>query len=134
LLYLKQFKTQRDIKQSVLNKHMGAQCPHFIIGYKMANLRILKLSTGEEIVGDIVEETADKYRVENPCVLAIGMNQAGKAALQMQPLLIFSEQKVVEFNPNHVIYNVSVAQEIKNKYNEIYGSGIVLPPTQGIIT
>ena len=100
----------------------------------MANLRILKLSTGEEIVGDIVEETADKYRMENPCVLAIGMNQAGKAALQMQPLLIFSEQKVVEFNPNHVIYNVSVAQEIKNKYNEIYGSGIVLPPSQGIIT
>ena len=100
----------------------------------MANLRILKLSTGEEIVGDIVEETADKYRMENPCVLAIGMNQAGKAALQMQPLLIFSEQKVVEFNPNHVIYNVSVAQEIKNKYNEIYGSGIVLPTSQGIIT
>ena len=100
----------------------------------MANLRILKLSTGEEIVGDIVEENADKYRMENPCVLAIGMNQAGKAALQMQPLLIFSEQKVVEFNPNHVIYNVSVAQEIKNKYNEIYGSGIVLPPSQGIIT
>ena len=99
----------------------------------MANLRILKLSTGEEIVGDIVEENADKYRMENPCVLAIGMNQAGKAALQMQPLLIFSEQKVVEFNPNHVIYNVSVAQEIKNKYNEIYGSGIVLPKKQGII-
>jgi hypothetical protein len=134
LHYLKEFKTQRDIKQSVLNKHMGAQCPHFIIGYKMANLRILKLSTGEEIVGDIVEETADKYRMENPCVLAIGMNQAGKAALQMQPLLIFSEQKVVEFNPNHIIYNVTVAQEIKNKYNEIYGSGIVLPPSQGIIT
>ena len=100
----------------------------------MANLRILKLSTGEEIVGDIVEENVDKYRMENPCVLAIGMNQAGKAALQMQPLLIFSEQKVVEFNPNHVIYNVSVAQEIKNKYNEIYGSGIVLPTSQGIIT
>ena len=99
----------------------------------MANLRILKLSTGEEIVGDIVEENADKYRMENPCVLAIGMNQAGKAALQMQPLLIFSEQKVVEFNPNHVIYNVSVAQEIKNKYNERYGSGIVLPPSQDII-
>jgi hypothetical protein len=108
--------------------------PFFIIGYKMANLRILKLSTGEEIVGDIVEETADKYRMENPCVLAIGMNQAGKAALQMQPLLIFSEQKVVEFNPNHVIYDVSVAQEIKNKYNEIYGSGIVVPPQSKIIT
>ena len=101
----------------------------------MANLRILKLTTGEEIVGDLVEvEGREIYRIENPCVLAIGMNQAGKAALQMQPLLIFSDQKVVQIKHDHVIYDVSVAQEIKNKYNEIYGSGIVLPPSQGIIT
>jgi len=40
--------------------------PFLIIGYKMANLRILKLTTGEELVGDIVEETPEKYRVENP--------------------------------------------------------------------
>ena len=132
---MKQFKKQKCTKRNVLNNTKGAaMAPFFIIGYKMANLRILKLSTGEEIVGDIVEETADKYRMENPCVLAIGMNSAGKAALQMQPLLIFSEQKVVEFNPNHIIYNVSVAQEIKNKYNEIYGSGIVVPPQSKIIT
>ena len=111
----------------------AAMAPIFIIGYKMTNLRILKLTTGEELVGDIVEETPEKYRVENPCVLGIAMGPNGKASLQMQPLLIFSEQKVVEFNPNHVIYNVSVAQEIKSKYNEIYGSGIVMPKTQSII-
>lgn len=90
--------------------------------------------TTEEIVGDIVEETSDKYRIENPCILGIAMGPNGKASLQMQPMLLFSEQKVVEIKPDHVIYNVSVAQEIKNKYNEIYGSGIVLPKTQGIIT
>jgi len=112
----------------------AAMAPIFIIGYKMANLRILKLTTGEELVGDIVEETPEKYRVENPCVLGIAMGQNGKATLQMQPLLIFSEQKVVEFNYNHVLYNVTVAQEIKNKYNEIYGSGIVLPSQSKIIT
>ena len=100
----------------------------------MANLRILKLTTGEELVGDIVEETPEKYRVENPCVLGIAMGTNGKASLQMQPLLIFSEQKVVEFSPNHIIYNVTVAQEIKNKYNEIYGSGILVPPQSKIIT
>ena len=107
--------------------------PFFIIGYKMANLRILKLTTGEELVGDIVEETPEKYRVENPCVLAIGMNSQGKASLQMQPMLIFSEQKVVEINRANIIYEVTVAPEIENKYNEIYGSGIVLPKKQGII-
>ena len=97
-------------------------------------LRILKLSTGEEIVGNIVERTVIAVSIENPCLLGIAMGPNGKASLQMQPLLIFSEQKVEEFNPNHIIYNVTVAQEIKNKYNEIYGSGIVVPTQSKIIT
>jgi hypothetical protein len=62
------------------------------------------------------------------------MNAQGKASLQMQPLLIFSEQKVVQLKVTHVLYDVTVAQEIKNKYNEIYGSGIVVPPQSKIIT
>jgi hypothetical protein len=111
----------------------AAMAPIFIIGYKMANLRILKLTTTEEIVGDIVEETSEKYRIENPCILGIAMGPNGKASLQMQPMLLFSDQKVVELKNSHVLYNVSVAIEIKNKYNEIYGSGIVVPPQQSII-
>ena len=96
-------------------------------------LRILKLSTGEEIVGNIVERTGIAVSIENPCLLGIAMGPNGKASLQMQPMLIFSEQKVVELQLSHVIYNVSVAQEIQNKYNEIYGSGIVMPKKQSII-
>ncbi len=97
------------------------------------NLRILKLITGEEIVGNITERISGLISIENPCLLAIAMGPNGKASLQMQPMLIFSEQKVVELQLNHVIYNVSVAQEIQNKYNEIYGSGIVMPKQQSII-
>jgi hypothetical protein len=61
------------------------------------------------------------------------MNSNGRANLQIQPMLIFSDQKVVEINRSHIIYDVSVAIEIKNKYNEIYGTGIVVPPQQKII-
>ena len=96
-------------------------------------LRILKLSTGEEIVGNIVERNGIAIAIENPCVLAIGVNSQGKASLQMQPMLIFSEQKKVDINRGNIIYDVTVAPEIENKYNEIYGSGIVLPKKQGII-
>lgn len=97
-------------------------------------LRILKLTTGEEIVGNLVEKNGVAYRIENPCLLGIAMGPNGKANLQMQPMLLFSEQKVVELNRDHIIYDVSVANEIQNKYNEVYGSGIVLPKQQGIIT
>jgi len=97
-------------------------------------LRIVKLSTGEEVVGNLVERNGVTYRIEHPCLLGIAMGPNGKANLQMQPMLIFSDQKVVEINRDHIIYEVSVAIEIKNKYNEIYGSGIVVPPQQKIIT
>ena len=97
------------------------------------NLRILKLLTGEEIVGNITERGGGLISIENPCLLGIAMGPNGKASLQMQPMLIFSEQKVVELQLNHVIYNISVAQEIQNRYNEIYGSGIVMPKKQSII-
>jgi hypothetical protein len=99
----------------------------------MDNLRILKLVTGEEIVGELKDGSADTMRIENPCVLGIGMASNGKASLQMQPMLLFSEQKVVELKKDHILYTVSVATEIKNKYNEIYGSGIVVPKTSPIL-
>jgi hypothetical protein len=96
-------------------------------------LRILKLSTGEEIVGNITVRSGELISIENPCVLGIGMGPNGKASLQMQPMLIFSEQKKVDILRSNIIYDVSVAPEIENKYNEINGSGIVMPKKQSII-
>ena len=89
-------------------------------------LRIIRLTSGEEILGEIEEQNDNIVRMKNPCVLGITMNQQGKAGLQMQPLLLFSEQKVVTFKSQHILYDVSVATELRNKYNEIYGSGIVV--------
>lgn len=89
-------------------------------------LRILRLLTGEEILGDIKEETDTYYRIENPCSIGLTMGQNGKPSLNMQPMLMLTEQKVVHIKKDHVTFDVSVAIEIQNKYNEIYGSGIVV--------
>jgi len=89
-------------------------------------LRILRLLTGEEVVGEIKNEDANHYTIENPCSLGLAMTPTGKPALNMQPMLLFSDQKVVKINRHHVMFDVSVAIEIQNKYNEIYGSGIVV--------
>jgi hypothetical protein len=44
------------------------------------NLRILKLVTGEEVVGEVAEEKENSLRMENPCVLGIAMTESGKAS------------------------------------------------------
>ena len=99
----------------------------------MSELRILKLVSGEEVVGEITSDSADSVTIQNPCTLGIVPTQSGGPRLNMMPLLIFSEQKKVQLQKSHIVYEVSVAQEIENKYNEIYGSGIVLPKPSAII-
>ena len=42
-------------------------------------LRIVRLTTGEEILGEIEEQNDETVRIKNPCVLGITMNQSGKA-------------------------------------------------------
>jgi hypothetical protein len=98
----------------------------------MSELRILKLISGEEIVGDLADESSESVTIQNPCSLGIMQSQTGPR-LNMMPMLLFSEQKRVQLQKAHIVYIVSVAQEIQNKYNEIYGSGIILPKVSAII-
>lgn len=98
----------------------------------MSELRILKLISGEEVVGEIIQDTADSVTIQDPCTLGIMQSQTGPR-LNMMPMLLFSEQKKVQLQKSHILYTVTVAQEIQNKYNEIYGSGIVLPKPSAII-
>lgn len=89
-------------------------------------LKILRLLTGEEILGNILEESDTHYTVENPCSIGLSMGQNGKPALNMQPMLMLTDQKQVSIKKDHVTFDVSVATEIENKYNEFFGSGIVV--------
>jgi hypothetical protein len=89
-------------------------------------LRIIRLLTGEEVVGTITNETETHYTIENPCTLGLSLSANGKPSLSMQPTLLFSDQKIVKVSKAHVLFDVSVAIEIQNKYNEVYGSGIVV--------
>ena len=98
----------------------------------MNELRILKLISGEEIVGEITNESSENVTIQNPCSLGIMQSQTGPR-LNMMPMLLFSEQKKVQLQKSHILYTVTVAQEIQNKYNEIYGSGIILPKPSAII-
>jgi len=51
------------------------------------NLRILKLLTGEEIVGNITERISGLISIENPCLLAIAMGPNGKAVFKCNQCL-----------------------------------------------
>jgi len=92
----------------------------------MENIKLFRLVTGEDFVGLLNDQDSNNYFIENPCLLGLSMGANGKAGLNMQPMLMFSEDKKVKIAKSHIIYVASVDINIQNKYNEIFGSGIVV--------
>lgn len=98
----------------------------------MANIKLIRFVTGEEIVGEILKEDANVVQVENACAISLVMDQTGKPNLNMQPWSIFSTDKTLDINRQHIMFVSSIDPKIEMKYNEIFGKIIV--PKQGIIS
>jgi hypothetical protein len=89
-------------------------------------IKLFRLVSGEEIVGEIQESASGFHTIKNPCAIGLAMGPNGQPTLSMQPWLIFSDQKEVTLKDTHVLFTTTVDIKILNKYNEIFGSGIVI--------
>lgn len=90
-------------------------------------VKFLKLITSEEIIADV--SVADqKAIIKNPVRLA--MTQEGVA---MIPFIPFLKSDKVEIDLKDILFEGELEQEIKNAYNNKFGSGIVtsgaMPPS-----
>lgn len=97
----------------------------------------LKLVTGEEILGEIESESETEFVVCNPVGIAIVRGKDGQPNVGFAPFPLHAEQKTgttVALNKKNVVYSYTPAEDFVNNYNQIFGSGIVLPPTKSLIT
>ena len=97
----------------------------------------MKLVTGEEILGEIESESETEFVVCNPVGIAIVRGKDGQPNVGFAPFPLHAEQKTgatVALNKKNVVYSYTPAEDFVNNYNQIFGSGIVLPPTKSLIT
>ena len=97
----------------------------------------MKLITGEEILGEIESESETEFVVCNPVGIAIVRGKDGQPNVGFAPFPLHAEQKsgaTVALNKKNVVYSYTPAEDFVNNYNQIFGSGIVLPPTKSLIT
>jgi len=102
------------------------------------NIQGIKLVTGEEIIADVTVTSQGQLGLKNPVQLRMVPPKVAGASPQMGfvPFPAFSQQKqdeVILIEPLHVVYHYNPAQDISDNYNQMFGSGIITPPTQ-IIT
>ena len=90
-------------------------------------IKIVKLSTGEEIIGEVVQ-TNSGYSIKQPCLLTLMPPRQvnGEPTMAMLPYAVHTKDHLVEVAEQHVIWQSEPVKELYNQYNSVFGSGIVV--------
>lgn len=101
------------------------------------NIQAMKLITGEEILADVESQSETEFVLSNPVGIAIVRGQNGQPNVGFAPFPLHAEQKknaILTLAKKHIVYYYTPAEDFINNYNQLFGSGIVLPPTKQLIT
>ena len=97
---------------------------------------VLKLVTGEEVLGDVVDESSIGFILENPVGISIVRGQDGQPNVGFSPFPIHAEPKSGNkflFKSEHIVYSYVPDVEFVKNYEHIFGTGLITPPEKKII-
>lgn len=97
------------------------KCPYT---FKVKMIKVIKISTGEEIVGEVDVD----YKMKDPCILQMVPSRSDptKGMMALIPYASHIKNSSIELSPEHIIWEGEPVEELYNQYNSIYGSGIQL--------
>ena len=96
----------------------------------------LKLITGEEVLGELESQSETEFVLVNPVGIAVVRGQNGQPSVGFSPFPIHAEQKTgatIALAKKNVVYSYTPAEDFISNYNQIFGSGIVVPPEKKLI-
>jgi hypothetical protein len=92
-------------------------------------IRVFKLSTGEEIIASVIEETTGAIMIKNPLQMVMG--QRGP---QFGPFMVMADpSKTISLNRALIVATTTPVTELEGQYESIT-TGIALPQKSSIIT
>ena len=94
------------------------------------NVKLLRLKSGEDIIADVtLVDTEDTIKLENPAMLMPipGHAHGGQVSMGFGPWAPFSDDKNFEIPRDWLVYISTPNMDLLNQYNQMFGSGIVVP-------
>ncbi len=95
---------------------------------KISGIKIIKLITGEEMIGDM-SQSGDNVTVSNPATVHLVPNQAGTMGIAMVPFAPYAEDDDFLFSLSHIMTVYTPGTDLRNQYSQRFGSGIVVAKT-----
>jgi hypothetical protein len=97
----------------------------------------LKLITGEDVLGEVESQSETEFVICNPVGISIVRGKDGQPNVGFSPFPLHAEQKTgttIALAKKNVVYSYTPAEDFISNYNQIFGSGIILPQTKSLIT
>ena len=88
------------------------------------NVKILKLITGEELIGKVVDEGEIGIVIDDPANIHMAPTQDSRMQLYLIPYAPYADKDQSTLKPQHVIMQYEPNTDLLNKYNSMFGSGI----------
>jgi hypothetical protein len=97
----------------------------------------LKLITGEDVLGELESESETEFVILNPVGIAIVRGQDGQPNVGFSPFPIHGQGEkdaTIAFAKKHVVYSYTPGDDFVSNYEQIFGTGLIVPKQQSIIT
>ena len=90
----------------------------------MKNIKVIRLQTGEELIGSIKED-GDTITVDKAAIIL----PAGQGKIGLAPYMPYCDfdTTTLELQKHHVVFIVSPVEEFTNQYICSFGNGLVIP-------
>lgn len=83
-------------------------------------LILLKLSSGEEVVGYLKQEEGDHYLIENPLKVMYQVRGPSRGpVVYLHQLMPFADDAAVKFPKQHIIFTANPKKGMHNYYNSV---------------
>ena len=96
----------------------------------MIDVKLLRITTGEEVIAELLSETEETVTIQNGLVVLPTNNGIGFAPWAS---VISREKPEITISKTHVVYIVELQEEVSKKYNEMFGSKLITPNEKKII-
>ena len=96
------------------------------------NIQIIKLTTGEDLIGEVGDTEVDGkafLTIDKPALIMM-MPKPGsdtEFGVGLAPYAPFAKGHVVPIFPAHIVSVYDPAEEILSAYNQKFGAGLVMP-------
>ena len=96
----------------------------------MIDVKLLRITTGEEVVEELLSEAEDTITVQNGLVVLPTNTGVGFAPWAT---VISKEKPELTISKEHIVYMAEVQDDVAQKYNEMFGSKLVTPTPKKLI-